>query len=85
MFTGIIEALGRVSRVEAQGEKTRLAIEAPDVTDGLPIGVQVVGRPFEEVLVLAVAAAIEAGCGGYRPPPITRSFRTAPPLCRTSG
>jgi Asp-tRNA(Asn)/Glu-tRNA(Gln) amidotransferase A subunit family amidase len=27
--------------------------------DGLPIGVQVVGRPFEEELVLTVAAAIE--------------------------
>ena len=37
--------------------------------EGLPIGVQVVGRPFEEELVLSVAAAIEAGCGGYRPPP----------------
>ena len=37
--------------------------------EGLPIGVQVVGRPFEEELVLSVAAAIEAGTGGYRPPP----------------
>jgi amidase len=38
--------------------------------EGLPIGVQVVGRPFEEELVLSVAAAIEAGTGGYRPPPL---------------
>jgi Asp-tRNA(Asn)/Glu-tRNA(Gln) amidotransferase A subunit family amidase len=38
--------------------------------EGLPIGVQVVGRPFEEELVLSVAAAIEAGSGGYRPPPL---------------
>jgi Asp-tRNA(Asn)/Glu-tRNA(Gln) amidotransferase A subunit family amidase len=37
--------------------------------DGLPIGVQVVGRPFEEDLVLTIAADIERGCGGYRPPP----------------
>lgn len=37
--------------------------------EGLPIGVQVVGRPWEEELVLSVAAAIEAGTGGYRPPP----------------
>jgi Asp-tRNA(Asn)/Glu-tRNA(Gln) amidotransferase A subunit family amidase len=29
--------------------------------EGLPIGVQVVGRPYEEELVLAVAAAIEEG------------------------
>ena len=41
--------------------------------EGLPIGVQVVGRPFEEELVLAVAAAIERGCGGYTPPPVGTS------------
>ena len=37
--------------------------------DGLPIGVQVIGRPFEEHLVLDVAAAIERGCGGWVAPP----------------
>lgn len=37
--------------------------------EGLPIGVQVVGRPFEDRLVLEVAAAIERVCGGYVPPP----------------
>jgi Asp-tRNA(Asn)/Glu-tRNA(Gln) amidotransferase A subunit family amidase len=35
--------------------------------DGLPIGVQVVGRPFEDERVLGVAAAVEADFG-YRPP-----------------
>jgi amidase len=39
--------------------------------DGLPIGVQVVGRPYEEEVVLAVAAAIESRCGGYTPPSIS--------------
>jgi Asp-tRNA(Asn)/Glu-tRNA(Gln) amidotransferase A subunit family amidase len=37
--------------------------------EGLPIGVQVVGRPFEEARVLAIAARIEAACGGYAAPP----------------
>lgn len=37
--------------------------------EGLPIGVQVVGRPYEEEIVLQVASAIERGCGGYTPPP----------------
>lgn len=37
--------------------------------EGLPIGVQVVGRPFEEAAVLAVAAWIERGCGGWQAPP----------------
>ena len=36
--------------------------------DGLPIGVQVVGRPWEEEVVLAVASALEKSCGGYRAP-----------------
>src|SRR5439155_1085854 len=38
--------------------------------EGLPIGVQVVGRPFEEELVLHIAATIERACGGYASPPI---------------
>jgi Asp-tRNA(Asn)/Glu-tRNA(Gln) amidotransferase A subunit family amidase len=39
--------------------------------EGLPIGVQVIGRPFEEELVLSVAAAIERHSGGYVRPPIS--------------
>jgi Asp-tRNA(Asn)/Glu-tRNA(Gln) amidotransferase A subunit family amidase len=38
--------------------------------EGLPIGVQIVARPWEEELVLAVAAELEAQCGGWHPPPI---------------
>ncbi|HZR59144.1 MAG TPA: amidase [Terriglobales bacterium] len=37
--------------------------------EGLPIGVQVVGRPWQEEMVLAVAAEIERTCGGWRQPP----------------
>ncbi len=40
--------------------------------EGLPIGVQVVGRPWEEERVLAVAARIEAGAGGFVAPPEMR-------------
>ncbi len=38
--------------------------------DGLPIGVQVIGRPFEDELVLAVAEAIEQTHGPWQPPPL---------------
>jgi Asp-tRNA(Asn)/Glu-tRNA(Gln) amidotransferase A subunit family amidase len=38
--------------------------------DGLPIGVQIVGRPWEEELVLAIAGEVQRECGGYRPPPV---------------
>ena len=37
--------------------------------EGLPIGVQIAGRPFEDELVLAVAAAVESEFG-YQPPPV---------------
>lgn len=38
--------------------------------EGLPIGVQVIGRPFEEELVLSVAEAIEQSRGPWQPPPL---------------
>ncbi|HEY0704916.1 MAG TPA: amidase [Candidatus Acidoferrales bacterium] len=38
--------------------------------EGLPIGVQVIGRPWDDEAVLAVAAKIEEAAGGFRPPPI---------------
>ncbi len=38
-------------------------------TEGLPIGVQIAGRPFSDELVLAVAAAVESAFG-YQPPPM---------------
>lgn len=37
---------------------------------GLPIGVQIVGRPWEEEQVLAIAAALEKECGAWKIPPI---------------
>jgi Asp-tRNA(Asn)/Glu-tRNA(Gln) amidotransferase A subunit family amidase len=40
--------------------------------EGLPIGVQVAGRPFEDETVLAIAAAIELAFG-YRAPPLAGS------------
>jgi len=38
--------------------------------EGLPIGVQIVGRPWEDEAVLAVAALIDSACGGFRRPPL---------------
>lgn len=37
--------------------------------EGLPIGVQIAGRPFQDEAVLAVAAVVDAAFG-YRPPPL---------------
>ncbi len=38
--------------------------------EGLPIGVQIVGRPWEEEMVLEIAAVIEKECAGFHEPPI---------------
>lgn len=37
---------------------------------GLPIGMQIVGRPWEEEQVLAIAAVLERGCNAWKAPPI---------------
>jgi Asp-tRNA(Asn)/Glu-tRNA(Gln) amidotransferase A subunit family amidase len=39
-------------------------------SDGLPIGVQIVGRPWQEELVLAIAAKLEEMRGAWRAPPL---------------
>ena len=39
-------------------------------SEGLPIGVQVIGRPHEEEVVLAIAERIEQWSGGWRKPPL---------------
>ena len=40
--------------------------------EGLPVGVQIVGRPWEEEQVLSIAAALEKECGAGQAPPIGR-------------
>jgi Asp-tRNA(Asn)/Glu-tRNA(Gln) amidotransferase A subunit family amidase len=50
-----------------------VAVPAGHSLEGLPIGVQIIGRPFEEELVLAAAAIIEAALGGWVRPPLYSS------------
>jgi amidase len=45
-----------------------VAVPVGHSPEGLPIGVQVVGRPWEEEEILAVARTIERAVGGWRPP-----------------
>jgi len=42
-------------------------------SEGLPIGIQIIGRPFEDELVLAVAEAIEQARGPWQAPPLQTS------------
>lgn len=43
-------------------------VPAGRTREGLPVGVQIVGRPFEERRVLAAARVVEGALGGWRPP-----------------
>jgi len=45
-----------------------VVLRAGTGADGMPIGVQIVARPWHEADAIAVAAVIEAGLGGYQPP-----------------
>jgi amidase len=40
--------------------------------EGLPIGVQIIARPFQDEVALVVAAVVDAAFG-YRPPPMSRA------------
>ena len=44
-------------------------VRAGTSPEGLPIGVQLVGRHWREDVVLAAASVVEAALGGWRPPP----------------
>lgn len=45
-----------------------VAVPVGRSADGLPIGVQIIGRPFEERAALAAAAVIETALGGWQIP-----------------
>ncbi len=47
-----------------------IAVPAGRTADGLPVGVQVVSRHWEEHVALGVARIIERALGGFTPPPI---------------
>jgi amidase len=47
-----------------------LTIPITTSADGLPIGVQLIGRPFSEELLLAVAESLELARGPWQPPPL---------------
>src|SRR6185295_14081257 len=47
--------------------------------DGLPVGIQLVGRPWEEELILDIAIQLEQARGPFPSPPLTYVNRVAKP------
>jgi riboflavin synthase alpha subunit len=77
VFTGIVEAVGRVVALEPAGAKARLRVEAPRVADGAPIGASiavngacltVVEATAQQVVFEAVRETLErTSLGDLRP------------------
>ena len=44
-------------------------VRAGSAQDGLPIGVQIIGPPWKEDVVLAAAQHLQQAFGGWQPPP----------------
>ncbi len=47
-----------------------VVVRAGTSPEGLPIGVQIVARPWREDVALAVAQRIESALGGWQRPPL---------------
>jgi Asp-tRNA(Asn)/Glu-tRNA(Gln) amidotransferase A subunit family amidase len=69
----IFRAFGKTHAANVFGLPSAV-VPAGRSAEGLPIGVQIVGRPFEEGTVLAAAAAIEEAHGGWQRPSSEQNF-----------
>ena len=45
-----------------------VVVRAGQTAEGLPLGVQIIGKPFGEHMILSVATIVEAALGGWQPP-----------------
>ncbi|MBA3767777.1 MAG: amidase, partial [Acidobacteria bacterium] len=66
--TSVFRAFGYSQTYNVYGLPS-VSLPAARTRDGLPIGVQIIGRPFEEEAVLAAAFVVEEALGGWQPPP----------------
>ncbi len=57
-----------------------LVVPAGRTPEGLPIGVQLAGKPFHEKTLLGVARVLEEALGGWQPPPDFTSTMERNPL-----
>jgi amidase len=56
------------------------SVPAGRTREGLPVGVQIIGQPFQEQLVLAAARVIEAALGGWQMPAVALPSERVNPL-----
>ena len=65
----LFRAFGYAQTFNAYGLPA-VCVPAGRTREGLPVGVQIVGRPHTERLLLSAARAVERALGGWQPPPI---------------
>ena len=58
------------------------AVRAGATSEGMPVGVQIVGRPWRDDVVLAAMQSLEEELGGWQPPAIRESYRFESPDLR---
>jgi Asp-tRNA(Asn)/Glu-tRNA(Gln) amidotransferase A subunit family amidase len=57
--------------IDASATALARAIRVKELSsEGLPLGVQIVARPWREEVALAVAQSLEGALGGWRRPPL---------------
>jgi Asp-tRNA(Asn)/Glu-tRNA(Gln) amidotransferase A subunit family amidase len=62
-----------------------VSVPVTSSAEGLPIGVQVVGRPWEELTALAVARVIEQSRGAWQAPPDSGTWHAAPASAKATA
>ena len=73
MLNALVEAADPVRYLQLADHADSVAAQGDSLgtsADGLPIGVQVVARPWQDATALAVAGHLEKVFGGWQPPPV---------------
>lgn len=78
-WVSLFRAFGYSQTFNAYGLPA-VSVPAGRTREGLPVGVQLVGSPRAERLLLTAARAVERALGGWRPPPFQLSTATGFPL-----
>jgi amidase len=68
--TYLTKALGMVGNTAPLDVTGHPALSVPaGLVDGLPVGMMIIGKRFDDATVLKVGHALEAKCGGFPSPP----------------
>jgi Asp-tRNA(Asn)/Glu-tRNA(Gln) amidotransferase A subunit family amidase len=70
-WIGLLEAMAPLTPVNLLGLPA-MVIPFDLTADGLPVGIQLIGRPYDEELLLELAVRLEEARGPFPAPPLAR-------------